>query len=32
MKAEFTNGILKVFLPKAPTTTPRQIPVIDGNT
>lgn len=32
MRAEFTNGILKVLLPKAPTTTPRQIPVIDGNT
>lgn len=31
MKAEFTNGILKVTLPKAPTVTPRQIPVSDGN-
>ena len=32
MSAEFTNGILKVRLPKAPTTIPRQIPVTDGNT
>lgn len=31
MTAEFANGILKVRLPKAPTTTPRQIQVIDGN-
>lgn len=32
MTAEFTNGVLKVRLPKAPATTPRQIPVSDGNT
>lgn len=31
MSAEFTNGVLKVRLPKAPATTPRQIPVSDGN-
>ncbi|MBM4074425.1 MAG: Hsp20/alpha crystallin family protein [Planctomycetes bacterium] len=31
LSAEFTNGILKVRLPKAPTTTPRQIPVSDGS-
>lgn len=31
MSAEFTNGILKVRLPKAPATIPRQIPVADGN-
>jgi len=31
MKAEFTNGVLKVTLPKAPAVTPRQIPVSDGN-
>jgi len=31
MRAEFTNGILKVTLPKAPAITPRQIPVSDGN-
>lgn len=31
MKAEFSNGILKVTLPKAPAVTPRQIPVSDGN-
>jgi len=31
MKAEFTNGILRVMLPKAATVTPRQIPVSDGN-
>jgi HSP20 family protein len=31
MRAEFTNGILKVWLPKAPATIPRQIPVTDGN-
>jgi HSP20 family protein len=32
MSAEFTNGILKVRLPKAPATIARQIPVSDGNT
>ena len=32
MTAEFANGVLKVRLPKAPATTPRQIPVSDGNT
>lgn len=31
MSAEFANGILKVRLPKAPATIPRQIPVADGN-
>lgn len=31
LTAELTNGILKVRLPKAPGTQPRQIPVIDGN-
>jgi HSP20 family protein len=31
MSAEFTNGILKVRLPKAPATIARQIPVSDGN-
>lgn len=31
MTAEFANGVLKVRLPKAPATTPRQIPVSDGN-
>lgn len=31
MKADFTNGVLKVTLPKAPAVTPRQIPVTDGN-
>lgn len=31
MRAEFSNGILKVRLPKAPSTTPRLIPVSDGN-
>jgi HSP20 family protein len=27
MTAEFTNGILKIHLPKAPSTQPRQIPI-----
>lgn len=31
MTAELRDGILKVHLPKAPATTPRQIPVSDGN-
>jgi HSP20 family protein len=31
MKAELTNGVLKVTLPKAAAVTPRQIPVTDGN-
>jgi len=31
MSAEFSNGVLKVRLPKAPATAPRPIPVSDGN-
>jgi HSP20 family protein len=31
LTAEFTNGILRVCLPKAPATVPRQIRVADGN-
>jgi HSP20 family protein len=31
MTAEFTNGILKIHLPKAPTAQPRQIPITEGN-
>lgn len=30
MTAEFTNGVLKVHLPKAPTVQPRQIPISEG--
>lgn len=30
MTAELTNGVLKIFLPKAPTVQPRQIPISDG--
>lgn len=31
LSAELTNGILKIRLPKAAATIPRQIPVTDGN-
>jgi HSP20 family protein len=32
MSAEFTNGVLKIHLPKATgTMPPRQIPVVEGN-
>ncbi len=31
VRADFQNGILKVHLPKAPETRPRQIQVIAGN-
>ena len=31
LSAEFTNGVLKVRLPKAPASLPRQILVSDGN-
>lgn len=31
MSAEFINGILKIHLPKAPSTQPRQIPIVEGN-
>lgn len=31
LSAEFTNGILRIRLPKAPATVPRQIRVSDGN-
>lgn len=31
LSAEFSNGILKVHLPKAAETAPRQIRVLDGN-
>ncbi|MBD3673777.1 MAG: Hsp20/alpha crystallin family protein [Planctomycetaceae bacterium] len=30
LKAELTNGILKITLPKAPEVTPRQIPIQEG--
>lgn len=30
MTAEFTNGLLKIHLPKAPTAQPRQIPITEG--
>lgn len=30
MKAEYSTGVLRVILPKAPTVTPRQIPVNEG--
>ena len=31
MTAEFSNGILKIHLPKAEDVQPRQIPVLEGN-
>ncbi len=31
MTAEFTNGVLKIHLPKAPSVQPRQIPISEGN-
>lgn len=31
MSAEFNEGILRLHLPKAAETDPRQIPVVDGN-
>ncbi len=31
LTAEFTNGVLKIHLPKAEDVTPRQIPVSNGN-
>jgi HSP20 family protein len=30
MTAEFTNGVLKIHLPKAPSVQPRQIPISEG--
>lgn len=30
LKAELTNGILKITLPKAPEVAPRQIPIQEG--
>jgi len=30
LNADFTNGILKVHLPKADQLRPRQIPVVEG--
>jgi HSP20 family protein len=30
LRAELTNGILKITLPKAPEVTPRQIPIQEG--
>ncbi len=30
LSAEFTNGVLKIHLPKAPSTQPRQIPISDA--
>lgn len=30
MTAEFTNGVLKIHLPKAPMVQPRQIPISEG--
>lgn len=32
MSAEFTNGVLKIRLPRAAATQARQIQVLDGNT
>lgn len=32
LKAEFSNGVLKIFLPRAAAATPRQIPVSEGTT
>jgi HSP20 family protein len=31
LSAEFLNGVLKVRLPRAPVSQPRQIKVVDGN-
>lgn len=31
LTAEFTNGLLKIRLPRAPVSRPRQIQVFDGN-
>ena len=31
VSAEFTDGILRIHLPKAPETKPRQIQVVQGN-
>ena len=31
LSAEFTNGLLRIRLPRAPITQPRQIKVMDGN-
>ena len=31
LAAEFTNGVLRIRLPKAPATQPRQIQVMNGN-
>ncbi len=31
LSAEFTNGLLRIRLPRAPVSQPRQIKVIDGN-
>ncbi len=32
LHAELNNGVLKLHLPKAPSTVPRQIPVSNGHT
>lgn len=31
LAAEFSNGVLKIRLPRAPVSQPRQIKVLDGN-
>ena len=31
LSAEFTNGVLKIRLPRAAASTPRQIPISDGS-
>lgn len=31
LAAEFVNGVLKIHLPKAPSTQARQIPIAEGN-
>jgi HSP20 family protein len=31
LAAEFVNGVLRIHLPKAPSTQPRQIPVSEGS-
>lgn len=31
LSAEFSNGVLKIHLPKAAEAKPRQIPVVEGN-
>lgn len=31
LAAEFTNGVLKIRMPRAPGSQPRQIPVVEGN-